>query len=358
MSENFKHYDWSKTFSYNAFITIVIGAKNYGKTFGIRCQFIRDYIKSNGRDKFVDISRYSSSIPDVACSYFTAIEENISEFSNYMFKVEKNVAYISIKQDEPEWGILGYFVALTDLEKIKRRTWNNIRRVCFDEFMLERSMNEYARYLKNENNLLIQVLAALDRRKDGDKSSMHVYLLGNKCDLTNPHLYALGIRSEPKVGYSWYRNKLVLLHNVVDVEYSNEMRQTNLGKLAAMQEGNEYMFGDGYIGADEYKCEKKTSNARFIFGIKFSQFKFGVWFDDVTSIWYINEQFPKANINLQNTPIYVLTHEDNTIDVVAARRSTPLLKKLVDLYYSDRLRYSSPACRNIFMDTLSLLGVR
>ena len=35
-------YNWQKTLSYNADVTMVIGARGIGKTYGLRLQFIRD----------------------------------------------------------------------------------------------------------------------------------------------------------------------------------------------------------------------------------------------------------------------------------------------------------------------------
>ena len=35
-------YDWQKTLSYDADVTMVIGTRGVGKTFGLRTQFIRD----------------------------------------------------------------------------------------------------------------------------------------------------------------------------------------------------------------------------------------------------------------------------------------------------------------------------
>ena len=43
-----KYYDWEKTLSYDADVTMVIGASGVGKTFGRRKQFIREWVKRDG----------------------------------------------------------------------------------------------------------------------------------------------------------------------------------------------------------------------------------------------------------------------------------------------------------------------
>ena len=42
-------YDWNKTLSYDADVTMVIGAKGIGKTFGLRKQCIKDFLRDGSR---------------------------------------------------------------------------------------------------------------------------------------------------------------------------------------------------------------------------------------------------------------------------------------------------------------------
>ena len=59
-----KYYDWEKTLSYDADVTMVIGARGVGKTFGLRRQFIRDYLRHEWR--FVEVTRYKNELSGVS----------------------------------------------------------------------------------------------------------------------------------------------------------------------------------------------------------------------------------------------------------------------------------------------------
>ena len=78
-------YDWAKTLSYDADVTMVIGARGIGKTFGLRRQCIRDFLKDGSR--FVEITRYNNELSGVSDGYFNRLSE-LPEFGDYMFKTD------------------------------------------------------------------------------------------------------------------------------------------------------------------------------------------------------------------------------------------------------------------------------
>ena len=83
------YYDWNKTLSYDADVTMVVGARGIGKTYGLRLQFIRDWIKDGSR--FVELVRHKNELSDFSATYFNRIEEN-DEFPDYVFKTNSLVA--------------------------------------------------------------------------------------------------------------------------------------------------------------------------------------------------------------------------------------------------------------------------
>ena len=77
------YYDWNKTLSYDADVTMVVGARGIGKTYGLRLQFIRDWIKDGSR--FVELTRHKNELSDFAATYFNRIIEN--ELIFYYFRL-------------------------------------------------------------------------------------------------------------------------------------------------------------------------------------------------------------------------------------------------------------------------------
>ena len=119
------YYDWEKTLSFDADVTMIVGARGVGKTFGLRKQFIRDYKKDGSR--FVEIVRYKNELSGVSDGYFGRLEE-LSENEKYLFKTDTRYAYIAEspfeedteKKTKVSWHIIGYFIAMTDAQKHKK----------------------------------------------------------------------------------------------------------------------------------------------------------------------------------------------------------------------------------------------
>lgn len=59
-----KYYDWEKTLSYDADVTMVIGARGVGKTFGLRKQCIKDFLRDGSR--FVEVTRFKNELSGVS----------------------------------------------------------------------------------------------------------------------------------------------------------------------------------------------------------------------------------------------------------------------------------------------------
>ena len=162
-----KFYDWHKTLSYDADVTMVIGARGVGKTFGIRTQCIRDWIRDASR--FVEVVRFKNELSGVADGYFNRTGDQ-KEFDDYIFRTDARYAWIAKRPLEsedgerkikPEWHLIGYFIALSDAQRMKKRTFDHVRRIIFDESILERS-DRYHNYLPNEFGVLANLVDRCD----------------------------------------------------------------------------------------------------------------------------------------------------------------------------------------------------
>ena len=215
-------YDWPRTFTYsNARWVIVISARGYGKTYGLRKQCVRDYIKKKRR--FVEVVRYKSELTDIARGYFEKLQLN-NEFPGYEFKYETNTFYIR-KGEGNHWEVCGYILALTDEQIAKRITFANVKRFIFDEGLIEHK-DRYKRYLPREFERLVGIRSSVTRPipKDGRsyiqvngkmiEDDTVIYILGNAVDYTCPYFENLGIKKVPDYGRHTYMNGDVLLDYV------------------------------------------------------------------------------------------------------------------------------------------------
>lgn len=337
----------------DAEMVLIIGGKNIGKTFNVRLDLVGDYIR-NGR-RFVEISRSHDEMQDVASGYF---DKMVSEgyFPDHIFKTDARTGYIAKRPAsddiEPDWEICCYFVATTLFQRAKRRAnYVNVCNAIFDEFIIDKR-DRYHRYAPGEFGLLMNILDSVFRPFPNDGIKRYVYLMGNACDLTCPHLRYLGIDKPPRYGFSFYRNKSVLLHYVRPWDADERRSGTIIGRLLDGADA-EMVFDNRFDIGDDFDIEAKSSNAKYAFGIVFEGSRLGIWADLDGCTFYVTSKIPRNSKN-----IYALTKRDGTIDYSVISRSEDLLKTLVKIFYARGLRYESPGIREDFFRILDYLGIR
>lgn len=350
-----KFYDWERTLSYDADVTMVIGARGIGKTFGLRRQCILDFLRDGSR--FCEITRYKNELSGVSDGYFNRLSE-LTEFASYVFRTDSRYAYIADKpedEEKPAWKLIGYFVALSDNQRLKKRTFDHVRRLIFDEAILERS-DRYHRYLTNEFGALANVVDTVSRERADTKSLRpRVYLLGNACDLSNPYFAAYGVTTDITFGYRWFADKTFLLHYVAPGDYGRQkaagtvagrmMRRTEAGRVAI---SNEFQHRDNGL------VMKKPKSARFWFGVLCNGESFGVWADTTTGLFHVTSRIPEG----QEAATLALTRADMTINTIAASRTSTLMRHLTDCYYMGSFRYEDERVMEGFGNVLALFGIR
>lgn len=350
------YYDWGTTFSKDADVTMVVSRRGKGKTYGLRRQFVRDYLKDKSR--FVEVCRFKDEIKDVMDGYFEKLEEN-GEFPAYTFKCEKNAAFIAKKApagEKPKWEKIGYFVALTQMQRSKKKTFVNVHRILMDEAVLMHN-DRFHTYLPKEFALFTNVVDSCTRENPDEprKHEPRVYLLANACDLCNPYFARYGVREEPPFGYSWHDGKTFLLHYVeAGEDGTDKLNKTVSGRMARGTPEADVIARNKFANANSDFIGKKPARAKFQFGIRYREETYGVWVDWQDGYYYVNEKIP-AN---SKRPVYALTAQDNGVNYVAVKRADKVLRSFVELYYLGIVRYETPALREKMVRALSLFGVR
>ena len=353
---NSKYYDWEKTLSYDADITMVVGKRAIGKTFGLRMQCIKDFIRDGSR--FCEVTRFKNELSDVADGYYTRLSR-MPEFKNYMFKSDARYAWIAEKpendNEKPKWHLSGYFVALSEQQKKKKKTFDKVRRIIFDEAILERT-DCYHRYLPSEFGTLANLVSTVSReRADTRGLRPRVYLLGNACDLANPYFAAYGVGTDLRYGYRWYANKTFLLHYVEPDDYDIEgVSGTVAGRMLAHTEAGKVALNNEFVRVNSEFVKEKTKNAKFNFGIVCNGFKFGIWLDQMEGYYYVTSRIP----NNTGRPIYSLTRADASINYVAATKLGVTMRYVSEMYSYNLLRYENESVMMQFGEVLRMFGIR
>lgn len=349
------YYNWNDTLARDALVTMVIGYRGAGKTYGLRKQFIKDFLKDGSR--FCDISRTKSERKRVAQGYFSKLVAN-GDADNLVFKYSGDKCYVADKPEDdnkPEWEIIGYFVALTEAITAKKQTYVNVKRILFDEALIDKSISPYSRYLSNEFGILANLIDSITRENINNdiKNMPHLYLLGNAVDLTNPYFIGYGINKIPKHGYTWYDRKKFLLHypEAEEALIKERIDNTLSGYLSSKTEqGASALYNDFSVKSNGL-IEKRPKGTKFLYGYTFKDRTYGIWQSRDYYI-YVCDKVPKSG-----ALIYGLSSSDDSINLTIARRNEGVFLFLKDCFYNGLVRYNSEGTRQNFIDMLKLFGV-
>lgn len=352
-----RYYDWQKTMSYqtgtNGEICFVLGAKDIGKTFGLRLKCVERFIKHG--ELFVELCRTNAERDDVMPGYFDKLQ-NEGYFKEYVFKTEKACGYIARQpiddEDKPEWKLICYFVSLTNFQREKKRTFVKPKRFIFDEAIID-VKDKHHSYLKDEFLILANLLDSISRQQPYDDYQYYVYLLANSVDMTCPHLRYCGINKIPKFGYSFYKNKTVLLHYVEPWDSEDRRAYTLVGRMLEGHEESKIVFDNQFADTTGKEVMKKTPNAQYKYALVWGKMKFAIWIDNKRGLWFISSKLPKVAKN-----VYTLTKRDSSIDYQVVQKASPLAKLLCEVYYIGGLRYESAHVREAFFEVLEFLGIK
>ena len=352
-----RYYDWDKTFSYQTGtqgeICLVLGAKDIGKTFNLRKACIKRFLKAG--ELFCEICRTNEELKAVAPGYFSKLQ-SAGFFTDYLFKVQSGCGYIAKKPPsediKPDYQLICYFVALTNFQREKKRTYVSPRRFIFDEAIID-TLDRHHRYLKDEFLILANLLDSISRQQPESSYKYNVYLIGNAVDMTCPYFRNFGIKKIPEFGYSFYKDKTVLLHYVEPWDSDERKAYTLVGRMLAGHDEAATMFDNEFRDTTGGEIMGKTPEARYAFSLVWSKMTFAIWEDSKAALWFVTGKAPKDAKN-----VYTLAKKDSSVNYQMITKADGLVRLLPEIYRLGGLRYETPAIREAFFEILSFIGVK
>lgn len=365
---------WQKIFSYDADVTMVIEARGHGKTYGLREQCFRDYL--NNGERFVIVSRVEYHLPDIARDYFGALMKpnKQGEATSRLFRDRRftfrrkgyTLQMAEVPEDmwgEPgwkpqkiEWQIIAYLVALSNYQRYKELTYAGVRRVVFDEALIENPTGARD-YLPDEYERFVSLVDSTTReRADSGTHKPNVYLLSNSVGgVANPYFRHWGIVTVPPDGFSWHADHTMLLYVGKDAGYSVEkVRDTVAGRMSrgtrSAKASNDNEFTSR---ADAGMIMRKPSGAVFKYGVLCAGHRLAVWVDLDAGFYFVTPRIPAGG------DTYAITAKDNTVNYIMARRMEPEIRELTEAYRLGLVRFQNEATETDFETLLlPLFGFR
>lgn len=348
MSNQF--FNWGPVLSRQAPITMVVGARGLGKTYGLRKECISEFLRKGLR--FVEVSRFKSEQKAVSKGYFDRVS---SEFPGCEFEVRGSEGFVwqgkTTEKGKKIWEKICFFVSLTELQTAKKRTFDQVHRIIFDEAVIDKT-DRFHHYLSSEWELLAGLVDSVSRERAESEVHPQLFLLGNAVDLSNPFFQRIGLMEEPKVGFHWFLKKLFLLVVPEAKEYSQQKEsQTLAGRMlagtAAGEAANWNKFSSEFAGV----IAKKPASARFEVGLRWKDENFGLWFDDREGRYYINGSIPKGGKTL------ALSIGNVAVNTPLVQKNASFIRSIVSLASIDGLRFESLGLRSQFFTACGLLNL-
>lgn len=350
MSNKNQYFNWGKVLSFQAPITMVVGARGLGKTYGLRKECIDEFLKKGLR--FVEVSRFKSEQKAVSKGYFSRVSQ---EFPGCEFEVRGNEGFVwrgkTTEKGKKIWEKLCFFVSLTELQTAKKRTFDGVHRIIFDEAVIDRA-DRFHRYLVGEWELLAGLVDSVSRERAESVVHPQLFLLGNAVDLSNPYFQQIGLMEAPEVGFHWFWKKLFLLVVPEASAYSRAKESKTLaGRMlagtAAGEAANWNKFSSEFSGV----IAPKPASARFEVGLRWKEQEFGLWFDDREGRYHVTSKIPRGGKTL------ALSIGNVAVNTPLVQKNASFLKSIVSLASIDGLRFESLGLRSQFFTACGLLNL-
>lgn len=325
----FMYWDIKKILPYQRNFNFINGARSIGKTYTTEKYCIEKAIEDNVQ--IVYLVRYVSEREQGALPLgFDKVITN--EFNNILWRNQNDV--IQYKNREGEWEDLIICIAISEAQKIKKRSFPRVKYIIFDEYMLEKDNN--SSYVKGwrEPELFLNIYHTIDREED----RVICFMLGNTTTLYNPyHLHpAFNIPSNVKPGQIWYNKFCLFQWALPDNEMLEKKSQSKFNEMIESTQYGKYASEGVYIEDNEEFIAERTESAKHLFLIKDGGIMYGVWFDYSAGIIYIDEKYdPYSKLK------FVFSNEELTEGFTLASKSFHVIKWLSDAYKKGCVKYAS-----------------
>ena len=284
-SDNF-YFNYEKALSYNCLLTIIIGERGVGKTYGAKDYVINHY-KKKGK-KFAWIRRYGSDLDSAIgtkkkCEFFNDIKEKHP--GEYAITENKKVKNLIMNKK-----VIGYGMSLKSAESLKGTAYNDVDTIILDEFLVG---DGGSRYIPDEPMYLLSIIESIARLR-----KIRVILLGNATSVYNPYFEFFDVHLPYKTSYQTFKNNTILVVYIKNEAYREAKKESEFGKLVQGTKYEKYAIDNEFINDNNNYIDKKPNNARLFCNIIIGSTIYGVWLGDYKL--YVSKKFNanyKVNIS-------------------------------------------------------------
>lgn len=329
-------YDFNPVLSRNCTYNFIVGARGFGKTYGMQKRVIQRNVDTG--EMFVWLRRYKDETVTTKNTFFAAVG---TEFPDWDFRVTgwlaERAPMSTREQKKREWLPMGYFIPLSIAQSMKGVSFHLVTTIVFDEFIIEKG---FTRYIEDEATAFNNFYSTVDRNQDRTKA----YFLANSVSITNPYFLRYDIRPDQLPELSTRGDGFMLIHFPNSADFRQSVAQTKFGKFIAGTEYEEYAVGNQFRDANDALVKAKPSEAKPLYNLETKHGKFSVWYDRRSGEYYIQEKLIK-----NNRPIYTMLSDRMAQGKIMLRYNDKLIAYLRAAWGRGNVLFDGPRARNAFI---------
>ena len=332
-------YTPERVISYNALLTLIIGERGVGKTYGFKTYVVKRFL--NKHKQFAYIRRYDTDLEaSVGSTNDNKFFEQIrNEFPESEFKITKSKKVRKLYIDNK---LCGYALPLSAADSLKSSSYENVDTIIYDEFMLKEGSTQH--YLKNEPEIILDLIETIGRLRD-----IRIYCLGNAISSTCPLMTYFDITLPYNSDIKLFKDGTIAIEYIKNEKYREVKKASRFGKLIDGTKYGKYAIDNEFLTDSKAFIKKKDKNAKFYFILIINGKQYGIWRDFKNQLLYIsNDIDPNCPIKFA---IHESDHDEST--VFAKVRSNFWFKQIINHYRLARLCFENQAVKNIVMQELN-----
>lgn len=323
-------YNFDKVLSYNALLSIIIGERGVGKTFGAKEYCISHYKKKKKR--FAWIRRYGSDL-DTAIGTNDNLEffkdiSSLDKYKNNKFSITENKKIKFLYNNN---NLIGYGMSLKSAESLKGTDFSDVDTIIFDEFLVG---DGGSHYIKNEPMYLLSLIETIGRLRP-----IKVILLGNATSVFNPYFDFFKIHLPYNSNFQTFKNGRIVVNYIKNEEYRKIKRESDFGELIKNTPYELYAIDNQFINDNNSFIMKKSKKAKLFFNIVLNGINYGVWNDK--NIMFISTKF-----NLNNNIIMSFNYNDHNDKTILLKSKNVFMKNVINHFSNGNLYFENQTIKH------------
>lgn len=325
------YYNFDKLFSYNFLIALVIGERGVGKTFNAKVAVLKKFLKSG--EQFIYLRRYKTELDSALATFWDDLQSN-GYFEEHDLRVKKSKMLTTFTCDGK---VCGYAVPLSTSNILKSTAFPKVKTIIFDEFILDPLSGTY-RYLKNEVQMLLDVIETVGRLRD-----IQVIMLGNYINFfACPYVAYFDLDLPYNSEFRTFKDGAIVVNYIRNEAYRDAKKKSRFGHLIEGTIYGEYAINNKSLRENNLFIGKRPANSKFYGVLVINGSTFGVW-TGIDGYVYISDKYDPNTIYK-----FACDYDDHTEQTIfLSYRENFFLKKCIRAYKQGWLKFENVRIKSV-----------